>query len=58
VDGVTVECRSAEGDIHGSREPAAGILQRLGGQRRVEPRERVAQPLRQDDLAIVCTFSE
>jgi hypothetical protein len=34
-------------------EPAEGVLQRLGGQRRVEPGERVAQALRQHDLAVV-----
>ena len=38
----------------GARELAEGVVERLGGQRRVELRERVAQPLRQHDLAVVC----
>ena len=37
----------------GPRQLAEGIVQRLGGQRRVEPRERIAQALRQDDLPVV-----
>ena len=37
----------------GPRELAEGVLQRLGGQRGIEPRQRVAQPLRQHDLAVV-----
>jgi hypothetical protein len=28
----------------GPRQLAEGVLQRLGGQRRVEPRQRIAQP--------------
>jgi hypothetical protein len=37
----------------GPRQLAEGVLQRLGGQRRVEPYERIAQPLRQDDLLVI-----
>jgi hypothetical protein len=37
----------------GPRQLAEGIVQRLGGQRRVEPRERVAQALGQDYLPVV-----
>ena len=37
----------------GPGQLAEGVVQGLGRQRRVEPRERVAQTLRQDHLAVV-----
>ena len=35
------------------RELAEGVLERFGGQRRIEPGQRVAQSLRQHHLAVV-----
>ena len=40
----------------GPRELAEGVVERLGGQTAVEPRQRVAQPLRQHDLAVVAAL--
>ncbi len=37
----------------GPRELAKRILERFGGELAIEPRERIAQPLREDDLAVV-----
>ena len=37
----------------GPRQLAEGVVQRLGGQLRVKPRQRVAQALGQDDLGVV-----
>jgi hypothetical protein len=35
---------------------AEGVVERLGRQRRVEPRERLAQPLFEQDLPVVLTL--
>jgi hypothetical protein len=40
----------------GPRQLAEGVFQRRGGQRRVQPRECIAQALRQDHLAVVVAF--
>ncbi len=37
----------------GAGELTESVLQRFGGQRRIEPRQRIAQPLRQHDLSVV-----
>ena len=40
----------------GPRQLAEGVVQRLGRQIGIEPCERIAQPLRQDDLAVIVAF--
>ena len=38
------------------RQLAEGVVQRLGGQRRIEPHEGIAQPLCKHDLPVVVAF--
>ena len=49
--------RALQRRAFGQRQLAEGVIQRRGGKLWIEPRQRVPQPLFQDDLSEVVTVS-